>query len=409
MVNGMHRAWGAKKGISAGIALTAPQRMRDAITKLCSVRVYRGDTMFPLTKKQSNRIGSMGAVTLFLRGVHEADRVAAAAHRRANKQFKLNESARLQADRMANFDKASETQLAMTTHSLADEILSFGTSKGALLLYLKEQYSARLLLRDGNYSSIPIQSEYRMKKNPYKLRMEPHKPLSGTVTSGDKVSYLTSLLKLMITEDLSRLDQPTVEAEDTGLVRRLPVIAPQFANPLSLRLKRIQEADIAKKMAPTDNPWLTSLQAEWVGKILYDGGYFRVVQVQYVPNKGNTRYPCWEATSEPVYYHNGAYVVHDRNVSVGQNGHRVTLKSSLVGFALAEYSKGGDADPVVLPHAAKCHAAFLIRKTPKPAAPNSTAPRHAKKRPHTATANQELPSPSPRSSRRRTSGLGHSI
>jgi hypothetical protein len=57
----------------------------------------------------------MGAVTLFLRGVHEDDRVAAAAHRRANKQFKLNENARLQADRMANFDKASETQLAMTT------------------------------------------------------------------------------------------------------------------------------------------------------------------------------------------------------------------------------------------------------------------------------------------------------
>jgi hypothetical protein len=80
--------------------------------------------MFPLTKQRSDRIGSMGAVTLFLRGVHEDDRVAAAAHRRANKQFKLNESARLQADRMANYDKASETQLAMTTQSLTDEILS---------------------------------------------------------------------------------------------------------------------------------------------------------------------------------------------------------------------------------------------------------------------------------------------
>ena len=164
MVNGTHRAWGAKKNASAGIAITAPGPLRAAITKLCSVRVYRGDTMYPLTKKQSDRIGSMGAITLYLRGVHEADRVAAAANRRANKQYKLDESARLQADRMANFDKASETQLAMTTQSLADEILSFGNSKGALLLYLKEQFSARLLLRDGNYSSIPILSEYRMKK-----------------------------------------------------------------------------------------------------------------------------------------------------------------------------------------------------------------------------------------------------
>ena len=247
-----------------------------------------------------------------------------------------------------------------------------------------------------------------MKKKTCKLRMEPHKPISGTVTSGDKVKYLTSLLQLMITEDISRHDQPTVEAEETGLVRRLPVIAPQFANPMSLRLKRNQEADIAKKMAPTDNPWLTSLQAEWVGKILYDGGYFRVVQVQYVPNKGNNRYPCSEATSEPVYFNNGEYVVHDRNVSVGQNGHRVTLKSSLVGFALAEYSQGADADPVLLPHAAKCHAAFLKRTTAKPAAPNSTAPRNTKKRPHNATVTQELPSPTPRSSRRRSSAHGHS-
>jgi hypothetical protein len=161
-------------------------------------------------------------------------------------------------------------------------------------------------------------------------------------------------------------------------------------------------------MAPTDNPWLTSLQAAWVGKILYDGGYFRVVQVQYVPNQGNNRYPCWEATSEPVFYNNGQYVVHDRNVAVGKNGRRVTLKSSLVGFALAEYSNGDNADPVVLPRAANCLAAFLKRKTPNPAAPTSTAPRRTKKRPHAATAHPEVLSPSPRSSRKRTSGLGHS-
>ena len=296
----------------------------------------------------------------------------------------------------------------MTTQILDDEILSFGRSKGALHLYLKEQYSARLLLRDGDYNSIPIQSEYRMKTKPFKLRMRPHKPTSGTLTSGDKVNYLTSLLKLMITEDLSRQDLSIVDAEETGLVRRLPVIAPQFANPLSLRLKRLQDADIAKQMAPTDNPWLTSLQAAWVGKILYDGGYFRVLNVQYVPNKNNNRYPCWEVTTEPVYLLNGDYIVHDRNVSVSQNGRRITLKSSLVGFALAEYSKGGDADPVVLPHAAKCHAAFLKRISPKSAAPNSTAPRHTKKSSHSATAQQQLPSPSPRSSRRRTSGLAHS-
>ncbi len=107
-----------------------------------------------------------------------------------------------------------------------------------------------------------------------------------------------------------------------------------------------------------------------------------------------------------MYFNNGHYVVHDRNVSVGQNGRRVTLKSSLVGFALAEYSKDDDADPVILPHAANCHAAFLKRKAPKPAAPNSTAPRHTKKRPHAATAQEPL-SPNLRSSRRRSRRRHH--
>ncbi len=109
-----------------------------------------------------------------------------------------------------------------------------------------------------------------------------------------------------------------------------------------------------------------------------------------------------------MYYNNGQYVVHDRNVAVGKNGRHVTLKSSLDGFALAEYSNGDNADPVVLPHAANCLAAFLKRKTPQAAAPTSIALRRTKKRPHAATAHSEALSPSSRSSRKRTSGLGHS-
>ncbi len=156
--------------------------------------------------------------------------------------------------------------------------------------------------------------------------MVPHKPHSSNVTTDDKV---------MIMEDLGRPNEPTVQVEDTGLVRRLPVIAPEFVNPLSLRLKR-DPLSIARKMSPTDNPWLTKLHAEWVGKILYNGGYFRVVDVKFVPNKNNNRYPCWEATTEPVCRENGNFIVHDRNLTTGPDGLRVVLKSSLVGFALAE-------------------------------------------------------------------------
>jgi hypothetical protein len=140
-------------------------------------------------------------------------------------------------------------------------------------------------------------------------------------------------------------------------------------------------------MSPTDNPFFTKLQAEWLGKILYDGGYYRVVAIQYVLNTGNTRYPCWEATTEPVYNENGEYIVHKRHVTIAKDGSNITLKSSLVGFALAEYSNGDNADPVSLPYAALCHTRFLQREANQatPSRP-ATAPRRKRPLPQTATA-----------------------
>jgi hypothetical protein len=106
----------------------------------------------------------------------------------------------------------------------------------------------------------------------------------------------------MMTEDSERHAQLThVQAEKT-VVRRLPVVSDAYINPLSVRLKEEQEIRVAAMAAPLDNPWLAKLHTEYVGKILYDGGYFRVFDVLYVDNKGSrTRYPCWEATSEPVH------------------------------------------------------------------------------------------------------------
>ncbi len=74
---------------------------------------------------------------------------------------------------------------------------------------------------------------------------------------------------------------------------------------------------------------------------MYDGGYFRVFAVQYVANISSNRFPCWEATTEPVYQEdNGDFVVHERNFAIGADGSRTLLKANMVGFALAEYSKG---------------------------------------------------------------------
>jgi hypothetical protein len=103
-------------------------------------------------------------------------------------------------------------------------------------------------------------------EKPFKLQMEPHKPISGSLKTSDKIEYITSLLRLMILEDIGRSSAPTIAVEDTGIVRRLPVLNVKFLNPLSRRLKSEQETDIARKLYPTDDPFLTKLQAEWVGK-----------------------------------------------------------------------------------------------------------------------------------------------
>jgi hypothetical protein len=162
--------------------------------------------------------------------------------------------------------------------------------------------------------------------------------------------------------------------DENKLVRSLPVISEMFQNPEALRLKTEQEAQIRAMAMPKDNPWLAMFQNEYLNKILWDGGYFRVFAVQYVPNKNTNRYPCWEATTEPVFKDDhGDFVVHDRHVTIGKDGTRTLLKSSMVGFALAEYSNGDDADPVRLTFADTCIAKYLTRQartsaTPKPSA-----------------------------------------
>jgi hypothetical protein len=117
--------------------------------------------------------------------------------------------------------------------------------------------------------------------------MNPH-PVAGIKTTTDtQITYLKNLLYVMIAEDRQRPLEPTAAAEDTKLVRRLPVISDVFLNPISLRLKKLQESRIAALASPKDNPWYARLMEEYLGKILFDDGEcFRVFTVQFVPNKG---------------------------------------------------------------------------------------------------------------------------
>jgi hypothetical protein len=318
---------------------------------------------------------------VYYRDYNIADTVEAAVIRKQRKAAKMNAKARSQAKKMENVDSAVETTLAETCNDLEAEILSFGNAKGALRTYLQEQFKSRKLLHFGKYHTIPLMSEFRSRAKPYALRMNPS-PITGVRISTDmQITYLKNLLFAMIKEDLRRPLEATARPEDTQLVRRLPVISEMFLNPTSIRLKKLQESRIAAMVAPKDNPWFARLTQEYVGKILYDGGYFRVFAIQFVPNKGRNVYPCWEATTEPVYKdQNGEWVVHNRHLVLMEDGTRKLLKSAMEGFALAEYSNGDDVDPVRLPFADTCHAKFLAREarlaSSYPSLPTAKRKRH---------------------------------
>ncbi len=81
------------------------------------------------------------------------------------------------------------------------------------------------------------------------------------------MAYLTNLVNLMILEDSTRSNLPTTRPEDTGIVRRLPVISKAFANPMSERMKAEQETRVANLMTPEGHSWYTKIYNEYYDKI----------------------------------------------------------------------------------------------------------------------------------------------
>ncbi len=100
------------------------------------------------------------------------------------------------------------------------------------------------------------------------------------------MAYLTNLVNLMILEDSTRSNLPTTRPQDTGIVRRLPVISKAFVNPMSERMKAEQETRVANLMTPEDHSWYTKLYNEYYDKISYDGGM--LLSMVYVASHGYT-------------------------------------------------------------------------------------------------------------------------
>jgi hypothetical protein len=349
-----------------------------------------------------------------------SDAVEAAIIRKKRQVAKKTKKAQLHANKMMDLDVAVQTKLAKTVTELDGEIASYENRKGALKSYLQNQFKSRKILRNGVYLTIPVGSEYRAKKKPYALRMNPF-PRDGKTTSNDTqiIAYMKGLLYIMMAEDSKRPMETTAQSEDAKLVRNLPVISEAYLNPRSRHLKKLQQATVAALAQPKDNPWYTRLHEAYIGKILWDGGLYRVFAIQYNANKGRNVFPCWEATTEPVYKaDDGTFLVHPRHQTTMEDGSRKLLKSAEVGFALAEYSHGDDAEPVQLTFVDQCHAKFLQREARQPsarpaarqrrqpaaaqAAAHAASPASIRKRRQPPSAQAAPPTPI-RSSRRRRS------
>ncbi len=104
MVNGTHR--------SKGSSFPARQLNPNCHHNQSSFLAISGTSDNAIAKVCGVRTHSLGTVTSLLRHSNVVDAVDAIVNRKASKQKKLTESARLQAGRLQNFDVASETVLA---------------------------------------------------------------------------------------------------------------------------------------------------------------------------------------------------------------------------------------------------------------------------------------------------------
>jgi hypothetical protein len=142
--SGTHRP---KHGIGkhakeAGIAITAPEPVKTAVSKLCGVRRR-----------------NPGTLTVLMRTNNVADEVAANLERKKRKA-KMADKAKAQSKKMNKIDAAIEATLADSHDDLNDELQSFGRAKTARLNYVQEQFKSRKLLQNGLYLSIPADSTF---------------------------------------------------------------------------------------------------------------------------------------------------------------------------------------------------------------------------------------------------------
>ena len=335
----------------AGIAVTSPVILKLAVTKLCGTRRCQP-----------------GQVTTLLRDKYALDSLHADDRRKAKMQADVDKKARAHLKKGIKFNNDMEEPLAECKKDLEDQLAILGNAKLTCYTYLKRQYSAREARATIDKFTYPeIGLIYRDKKG---------KRLKMTPSNGeDKNQYLKELVLLMMRADGRRQPSTAFAPTLAGLVRINPIINLASTDPLSTKAKARQDLEIGLKVAQADDPWLVSLDLEYVGKLcfLHDISLrhklYRICRIAFWPST-KARYASWEATMEPIHvHHDDSLFCLDDDVVQLSNGKTMTKANKLIGYILAEYIDGDDAEPTRSDcvyryafHALQKHHAYMLKR-----------------------------------------------
>ena len=118
-----------------------------------------------------------------------------------------------------------------------------------------------------------------------------------------------------------------------------------------MKLRHALEKEVCLQATQADDPWLVFLTNEYVGKICFMEDIperhklYRVKNIAYWTST-TKRFANWEATLEPVnLLPSGEFAVPDEHIVLGPNGVRLTKSKVLLGYVLAQYIDGDDAEP----------------------------------------------------------------
>jgi hypothetical protein len=330
LVSGSHAP--AEKGQLAGVALTADPRLITCIGTLCGVRKVK-----------------IGKITEMLRAAHNVDMKDMIATRKRKGIEKYEANVRKKAKKAALQDYAEEVAVNSMVNDLESfktQLLARGNSSKARKTFLKDQFHARIS-GDNPRLYTSLGSEFRQKHG--KLR------LTCKDKSMTEEAYLQALITAMIEEDADALGVNEIQSQHKDeFIRSLPTLSLEFYNPKAAILKADFSQQIAALATPTDDPVYLQLSEKYKQKIIYDyetrstAKLFRIVSIQFVRSYTASRFSCWEATCEPVYRDAATGTFHVP-CEIQVPGSLVTLTHALVGYCVAEYTAGLEAEPTYLP------------------------------------------------------------